>query len=184
MCYFTDALIDISCLFFNTRLMPINSCQFCKANFYAKPSHIKKGWGKYCSKLCQSSSKKTGNMIDCFICKKPTYKNLRDQQRSVSSKFFCSKSCQTIWRNTQYSGDKHSNWTGGKSSYRVALLRSSLKQACGKCTITDKRVLAVHHKDKNRWNNDLSNLMWLCHNCHYLVHHDKREAEGFLVPVA
>jgi 5-methylcytosine-specific restriction endonuclease McrA len=63
-------------------------------------------------------------------------------------------------------------------------MRSDLPQYCGRCKLVDKRVLAVHHKDKNRENNALSNLMWLCHNCHYLVHHDKSEAVGFVVPVA
>jgi len=31
--------------------------------------------------------------------------------------------------------------------------------------------LIVHHIDKNRNNNGIENLIWLCQNCHYLVHH-------------
>jgi predicted HNH restriction endonuclease len=31
-------------------------------------------------------------------------------------------------------------------------------------------VLAVHHVDQNRTNNKVTNLAWLCHNCHHLVH--------------
>lgn len=57
-------------------------------------------------------------------------------------------------------------------------------QACAKCKSTDKRILAVHHKDRNRQNNTVSNLVWLCHNCHFLVHHYKSEAGKFLVPIA
>jgi predicted HNH restriction endonuclease len=38
----------------------------------------------------------------------------------------------------------------------------------------------VHHIDKDRTNNTLKNLAWLCHNCHYLVHHDKLEMQRFL----
>lgn len=64
------------------------------------------------------------------------------------------------------------------------MLDSKTPLACKKCGSTDSRTLAVHHKDKNRKNNSISNLMWLCHNCHYLVHHYKDEATGFLVPVA
>jgi hypothetical protein len=164
--------------------MATSNCTICSKDFYVKPSHLKVGWGKYCSKKCQFNGQKTGSSLVCHLCKKPIYRTLKSIARSKSGAFFCSKSCQTIWRNEQYRGDKHLNWTGGKASYRTALLRSGQKPVCAKCTLDDKRVLAVHHKDKNRWNNDLSNLIWLCHNCHYLVHHDKKEAVGFVVPVA
>lgn len=164
--------------------MATNVCLVCNSSFYVKPSHIKKGWGKYCSKLCQNKAQKTGLDVSCTTCGKSFYRNALEIVRSKSGKYFCCKSCQTIWRNEQYSGELHSNWSGGKASYRAKLLRSELKQQCSKCGTLDRRVLAVHHRDKNRWNNSLFNLMWLCHNCHYLVHHDKREAIGFLVPVA
>jgi predicted HNH restriction endonuclease len=42
---------------------------------------------------------------------------------------------------------------------------------CVLCKVSDKRILAVHHKDNNRKNNKVENLVWLCHNCHILVHH-------------
>ena len=83
-----------------------------------------------------------------------------------------------------FTGDKHGNWNGGTASYKKILLRSDVAQKCAKCNSVDKRILAVHHKDKNRKNNVVSNLIWLCHNCHYLVHHHKNEATGFVVPVA
>ena len=35
-----------------------------------------------------------------------------------------------------------------------------------------------------RKNNSVSNLIWLCHNCHHLVHHYKNETKNFMVPVA
>lgn len=159
-------------------------CAVCENKFYAKPSHKLKGWGKYCTKKCQYAGQRTGKFIVCGTCGKDTYKNKTSTNRSKSGNYFCSKSCQTIWRNSQYTGQKHMNWKTGKASYRLALARTGQKQFCRKCKLTDKRVLAVHHKDKNRDNNNLSNLMWLCHNCHYLVHHDKTEAVGFVVPVA
>lgn len=165
--------------------MPYISCTICNNNFYAKPSHIEKGWGKYCSKQCQFTGQRTGTIFKCYICSKPTYKMVKDQIKSKSGKFFCSKSCQTVWRNSYvYRGEKHGNWNGGTASYRKIMLDSKTPLACKKCGSTDSRTLAVHHKDKNRKNNSISNLMWLCHNCHYLVHHYKDEATGFLVPVA
>lgn len=164
--------------------MPNVECILCSQQFYAKPSHIIRGWGKYCSKTCQYKGQKTGSLTRCSACSKEVYKTKTEQTRSKSQKYFCSKACQTRWRNTEYSGDKHSNWVSGKASYRTTLMRSGRIQQCAKCNLSDRRVLAVHHKDRNRDNNSLSNLVWLCHNCHYLVHHDKQESEGFLVAVA
>lgn len=161
------------------------NCRICKYKFYAKPSHIKKGWGKYCSKNCQNSAQKTGSLHRCFHCDKNTYRTIADKNRSRSGKFFCSRSCQTIWRNSiLYTGKNHSNWRGGSGSYRKILMKANSLHECAKCKCMDKRVLAVHHKDRDRKNNSVSNLIWLCHNCHFLVHRHKEEQNGFVVPVA
>lgn len=158
-----------------------SSCKICGKGFYSKPSHISKGWGKYCSKKCQYQSQQTGSITGCATCSKKIYKNKAEKNRSKSGRLFCSKSCQTIWRNKQYTRDKHPNWSTGQSSYRTVLLREGHEMFCQKCNNDDKRVLAVHHKDKDRNNNSLNNLIWLCHNCHYLVHHFVEESDGFII---
>ena len=48
--------------------------------------------------------------------------------------------------------------------------RSHTPKVCTLCQITDVRVMAVHHIDEDRTNNKIENLVWLCHNCHHLVH--------------
>jgi hypothetical protein len=164
--------------------MPDVDCAVCQQSFYAKPNWLKNGHGKYCSRVCAHKAQKTGRMFACHTCKKNTYKSLKDQRRSKSGKFFCNKKCQTIWRNSSvFSGENHANWKGGESSYRQRLLKTELAQICARCSSDDKRILVVHHKDKNRQNNKFSNLIWLCHNCHYLVHHYKDESKTFLVSV-
>lgn len=161
--------------------MPTVNCRQCTVGFYIKPNRLARGWGKYCSNECKHLGLKTGSLIPCASCQKPSYKIKKAQERSKSGKFFCGKSCQTKWRNSQiYIGDNHANWKGGESSYRHILQRSSLERICAKCKTIDTRILAVHHKDKNRANNALSNLIWLCHNCHFLVHHYTNESKGFL----
>ncbi len=147
-------------------------CLVCKTKFYVKPSHQKKGWGKYCSIICRTKSQLNGKKVNCFICQKQIYRSQKDLKKSDSGNYFCSKSCQTIWRNSiLYSGENHSNWKYGESAYRRILLATGQKQICTLCKTEDKRVLAVHHRDKNRKNNTVENLIWLCHNCHYLIHH-------------
>lgn len=151
--------------------MLIVSCKICTKKFSVKPSHAKNGWGIYCSKKCNYLGQRTGRFFACHTCGKPVYKSLKDQSRSKSGKFFCDKACQTKWRNSIFAGENHSNWKGGQSVYRDILRRAKIERTCAKCKIGDTRVLIVHNRDRNRKNNSVSNLMWLCHNCHFLVHH-------------
>lgn len=43
--------------------------------------------------------------------------------------------------------------------------------ACEICGYNKIEILHVHHKDRNRKNNDLDNLKLICPNCHYEEHH-------------
>lgn len=161
--------------------MPQVKCHFCTNDFYAKPSWLKNGYGKYCSIKCRSEAQRNGNKFNCFICNKEVYRSIKGQRTSKSGKFFCSKSCQTIWRNSVlYTGVNHPNWINGESSYRDKMIRSKQLQICSRCNLNDFRILAVHHKDRDRKNNDLSNLIWLCHNCHFLVHNFFEEKKDFI----
>ena len=127
----------------------------------------------------QHNGQKNGKVVRCFICKKETYKTQKALRHSKSKKYFCGKSCQTIWRNSiMYVGENHANWKDGRYTYRDRMMRHKIPQICKKCKTKDKRILAVHHRDKNRKNNELSNLIWLCHNCHFLVHHYQEERNG------
>lgn len=159
--------------------MPTVKCKICKKPFYAKPSWIKVGYGKFCSKKCHHETLKTGRTVNCFICHKPVYKAKKALNGSRSKKYFCNKSCQTIWRNSiVYVGKNHPNWKEGKFiSYRNILIKNGGRETCTICNINDRRVLAAHHVDGNHKNNDLKNLTWLCYNCHFLVHNHKKEQD-------
>lgn len=164
--------------------MPTTPCKICDKKFYVKPSHKQMGYGKYCSRDCQAKGQLRGKTVKCSTCSKDTWKQPRHLKNSKSGKFFCSKSCQTIWRNRVYSGESHPFWKNGESVYRKIMIRAGIAQVCKFCGLNDKRVLAVHHRDKNRDHNQIDNLVWLCHNCHYLIHHDSTEAIKFMVSVA
>jgi hypothetical protein len=148
----------------------IKQCEVCGTDFRTKPFFVKNGGGKYCSKTCHYEGIKRGRVVSCFTCGVEVYKTLKALKGSVSGKYFCGKSCQTKWRNTQFVGEKHVNWIHGRNAYRSVLTRNNVKEECTLCGVEDKRILAVHHKDRNRTNNTLKNLAWLCHNCHFLVH--------------
>ncbi len=152
--------------------MPNVSCKSCGKSFYAKTSHLSKGWGKFCSTKCQYKSYLKGKFVFCGICGKKIWRKPRQLKLSKSGKFFCNKSCFMTWKNkTLLTGKNHPNWVNGESAGRGILERANRKMVCARCNISNKRVLIVHHKNRNRKNNKLSNLVWLCHNCHHLVHH-------------
>ena len=162
----------------------IKKCQVCKKEFKTKPSIVARGFGKYCSPKCHKLGLRKGKEVECFLCGKLSYKSKVSLGRSKSGKFFCSKSCQTKWRNQEFVGSKHANWTGGRYSYRSVLTRNKVPKIFFLCKTKDVRVMAVHHKDRNRKNNKVENLVWLCHNCHHLVHYYKDEQDKIMVPIA
>ena len=154
--------------------MPYVECQICQKEFYIKPSHQKLGWGKFCSRTCHTLSQRKGHFVSCKTCGKQIWRMPKSLERSKSGYFFCNKSCSLSWKNTILnSGINHPLWNGGESSYRKKKEDSSEDIYCLHCGLRDKRVLVVHHIDENRKNNILTNLMWLCRNCHYLIHNGK-----------
>jgi hypothetical protein len=160
--------------------MPMNKCEICGNEFYIKPSHVLRGWGKCCSAACRSKSQLKGRFVSCHICGIQVWRMPKHLLHSKSGVYFCSKSCQSRWRNRLVLGENHYLWKGGRTTYRKLLLRESVPQMCLRCGLDDRRILVVHHVDENRSNNRLENLVWLCHNCHYLVHHDTDEPRKLL----
>jgi hypothetical protein len=149
-------------------------CDYCRRSFRRKKSQIEKAKKHFCSNQCRYLVRKKGNIFNCFICGKRTYKSLKYIKLSKSKKFFCSRPCSTQYLNLRQREEKHPNWKGGRSSYKEILPRYVPKSQCFFCNASDQRILIVHHADKNRDNNFPDNLTWLCCNCHFLVHHDKK----------
>ncbi len=150
--------------------MPQVRCKICNTEFYARPSHLKRGEGKFCSRKCQYQGQRKGVFILCDICGTEKWKTQKEMKQSKSGKHFCSKKCQTIWRNKYFSGEKHSNWQGGEFTYQKVMKENKIEPICNVCGNRDKRILIIHHIDHNRKHNTKDNLVWLCRNCHYLVH--------------
>ena len=149
-------------------------CLVCGDDVFVKNYHEKKGWGKYCSKACQAKDQIKGKWLECDNCGKQVYRTPKDFKRSKSGKFFCSVNCHCSWENkNSRCGEKAPNWTSGQTAYRALLKRHGAPEACAACSIEDKRVLVVHHRDSNRKNNKPENLQWLCRNCHCLAHYKK-----------
>ena len=165
--------------------MPIVQCELCNKDFYTKPRLLKLGWGKFCSKKCQFQSQRTGKFFNCATCGKVIYRTPKQFKHSESNLFFCTKVCFMVWKNQHLLiGEKHARWKNGINAYRNIIRRSGLPAFCTRCGVDDFRILLVHHIDQDRTNNKIKNLMWLCHNCHFLIHHYNEEREKLMVPIA
>lgn len=153
--------------------MVLRACEVCNKEFNTKPCFVRRGHARFCSRACHHASMKTGELVACGTCGKNIYRKPRLLRLAKNKKYFCNKSCQTVWRNQIYIGPNHKSWKHGRSSTasRSALTRTQKKEECEVCNTNDARVLAVHHIDRDRTNNTADNLVWLCHNCHFLVHH-------------
>ncbi len=70
-------------------------------------------------------------------------------------------------------GKQVHNWKGGVRLTDAR--RAMLIQKAGKCSRCGYKkhpeILQVHHKDRNRRNNNVDNLEVLCPNCHALEHY-------------
>ncbi len=154
-------------------------CDYCRKSFKRKKSQIEKAKKHFCSNQCRYLGRKKGKVFNCFICGKKTYKSLKNIRLSKSKKFFCNRQCSMQYLNLMQREEKNPNWKGGKSSYKEILPRYIPKFKCFICDVRDQRILIVHHADKDRNNNLPDNLIWLCQNCHFLVHHDRKTTSIF-----
>lgn len=154
-------------------------CKNCNKDHYVDQREINRGNGKYCSRECSSKSKR-GKSIKipncrCSNCKKEIYKNNSKKKGSKSGLYFCCRKCKDEAQRlggiseiqpNHYGTGNHSN------TYRKIIERAGLMKECAKCGYNKIiEILQVHHKDRNRNNNTLSNLETLCPTCHLEDHY-------------
>ncbi len=136
-------------------------CNICGKPIYRRPSDISKSHGRaFCSNVCYSKSLR--KEIPCKVCGKLILSGL--------NKRTCSRACANKLRiGTSY---KHGQLHDKVKAYSI--IRSRLFNERGKfCESCGERrveILVMHHIDTNRQNNDFSNLMVLCPNCHAETH--------------
>lgn len=105
---------------------------------------------------------------DCPVCGKSFIANSHgmgeDTVRGLQTT--CSVGCaNTFFR----SGTDSPLYVSGKGAYRSKALKH-YGHVCNKCGELNPIVLEVHHKDRDRCNNSIDNLVVLCANCHLIEH--------------
>lgn len=130
---------------------------------------------KYCSRTCSAKSRKQPPIIKkCDWCGDEfdaRAKNHNRELKRMLSQKFCSRRCTAQERATYYNQENHHGWKGGvfeDSGYkRVNIyLGHGKRRTPGQHRVIIEKEAGrkldynevVHHKDRNRSNNELENL--------------------------
>ncbi len=119
------------------------------------------------------------------------------KKNSISHINYYKKHPEMIKHLKSFTGEKASNWQGGKSfepypkNFNYTLknkIRKRDNYKCKHCNISQKKLimkdrfgklinysLDAHHIDRNKENNKENNLISLCHKCHSKLHFNKKE---------
>lgn len=151
-------------------------CPTCLKLFNAPLKEINRGFGKYCTVKCVKRRTKKVSIpnVICAYCQGSFYKSTSKQKGSKSNLFFCCRNHKDLAQRIggiEAIQPNHYNNGEGKNSYRNIAFEHYPK-VCNRCSF-DKysEILIVHHRDRNRSNNVVSNLEVLCPNCHALEHY-------------
>lgn len=136
---------------------PNRQCNICQTPFYARPVHIKKGYGRFCSPKCSGEWKKTAmlGIKNPFFGRKHT-----DATRAtlrISS--------------LRFKGPMNPHWKGGKSlRFWATQCLERDNYTCKICGLHDPEIMQVDHvipKSKTpALSLSLENLRAMCPNCH------------------
>lgn len=140
---------------------PNTTCTICNKPLYRRPVIIRMNHGRaFCSKTCFGIFCRKES--PCIVCGKLILAGLHK------------KTCGRVCANKNRAGIRYKagrprdRATLGRTlKERLAKLRG---EACERCAYSTYQVLQVHHRDRDRHNNDLKNLELLCPNCHFEEH--------------
>ena len=145
------------CLALDARQEHTTTCKVCESPFTHIASRANKA--KYCSTKCYNKSQINRGAVEhiCAHCEK-VFLDSPSRKRKYCSKICVNKANKNVWK-------------PDFSTVRKQMLNRNMLQKCARCGF-DKviNILGVHHKDRNRANNNLNNLEVLCPNCHSIEH--------------
>ena len=141
------------------------NCLICNSLFHVIKN--RSTTAKYCSSKCYHKSMigRGKTKYNCFHC------HIDFFAPKTTNRKYCSRNCV----------NKASKeiFNPVFSTFRKMMLSRNMIIQCNRCGFDKiKEILGVHHIDRNRKNNDLTNLEVLCPNCHS-IEHLKHTPHGF-----
>lgn len=141
------------------------SCVICGKLVYRRPCQIQRNNGRvYCSMACYGISCRKEN--PCLVCGKLIL--------SKFNKKTCSRSCANKHRaGIKYKMNRPRDKVKSQQSLKIRLLENRGK-SCERCDYNKHEILQVHHKNRNKNDNNIDNLELICPNCHFEEHYLKK----------
>lgn len=134
-------------------------CQHCGTYFTVKRW---RNGARYCSSECYNKAQKKPRFtVQCVVC--GTSISRPEVHLHKSGKNVCGPSCRgALHRRVRPKGAGYARkWLVGRRAL----------SSCERCGYdVYKEILVVHHKDRDRSNNDPTNFEILCPNCHAIEH--------------
>jgi 5-methylcytosine-specific restriction endonuclease McrA len=155
-----------SCMALAARSQITANCLECGNVFSHISSRANKA--KYCGPECyhKAMHKKGSVQYNCVHC------GIAFLDSPSTKRKYCSKAC--------VNKAHKSEWKPDFTTVRKNMLARGMLTKCVRCGYAEHpEILGVHHKDRNRKNNDLGNLEVLCPNCHSLEH-NRHTPHGFM----
>ncbi len=157
-------------------------CQYegCRRECMVPQKEIARGFGKFCSRRCANLQRVLNLMppepnVKCELCGKEFYLNPSEQAGSKSGLFFCSRAHKDQAQKVggiQAIQPSHYGTGDPENTYRRIAFAVKPK-VCERCGFNQEAAIVVHHRDRDRQNNDIANLEILCANCHAIEHLDE-----------
>jgi len=138
---------------------PNTKCGICYKEIYRRPIEIKRG-RVFCGMACAGIACRKEK--PCLICGKMILAGL--------NKKTCSRSCANKHREgIKYKIGSPRDKVKSQRAIKLRLLKER-GEKCERCIYDKYEILQIHHKDRNRKNNNLENLQLICPNCHFEEH--------------
>ena len=141
---------------------PNTTCAICKSPIYRRPIQLNISRGRaFCSQTCYGISNR--RETPCVVCSAPIL--------ASKHKKTCSRACSNTYRTgIHYKLGRPRDKVVRGRMMKVRLIETRGAK-CERCGYSKREILHVHHKDRNRDNNSLTNLELICPNCHYEEHY-------------
>ncbi|MDB5254195.1 MAG: nuclease [Parcubacteria group bacterium] len=135
-------------------------CFVCNKGIYRRPSKIKASGSFYCGQKCYGIAQRKEK--PCVVCGTLIMSSLHRKT--------CSRSCSNIHRTgIKYLMNRPRDKVKSQQILKLRLLKQR-GTLCERCQYSKYEILQIHHKDRDRSNNELENLELICPNCHYEEH--------------
>lgn len=155
-------------------------CETCNKLFQRSQNEINRSIKfnrrSFCSRTCFRHEPKTKiNNCFCSYCNKDFYLRPSKFKLSKSGLYFCCRDHKDKAQRLGGIKEIQPYHYGTTNNYRKTAFLG-YEKICNRCKNQNilSNILVVHHIDKDRTNNELSNLEILCPNCHAVEHLDAK----------